>query len=140
MHRAAGSHGLVDERAAIGALPHVGLHERPAQPGGDVFAGAGVDVAYDHPGAVGGEPLGDGQTEAAGGAGDDGDFVLEFGLSHGFQLSGSSTLFLNASRWLRRLNQASTLGSDGRFMSMPNQRQLMVPSGISPMVSALPAM
>jgi len=61
-------------------------------------------------------------------------------LSRDFQLSGTSTLFLNASRRLRRLNQASTLGRGARSMSMPNQRQLIAPSGISPMVSALPAM
>ena len=141
VHRAIGGQRPVDECAAIGALAHVGFHERPAQPRGDVFARAGVDVGYHHLGAVGGEPFGNRQAEAAGGAGDDGDPVFEPGLGHGFQLSGSSTLFLNASRWERRLNQASTLGRDGRSRpSMPKQRQRMVPSGMSPMVSWLPAM
>ncbi len=92
--------GPLEERAHRLLVGDVGLDEQAADLVGGLGPGLGVEVDADHLGALGGEPAGGGQADAAARAGDDGHPAVE-SLGHADHSSHSSVEMKTFLVWVK---------------------------------------
>src|SRR5439155_13476787 len=97
-------------------------------------SGVLIDISDDDAAAIARETFGAGEPDAARGAGNQGH-LCKLSLHE----SGMSTTFLNAGRSQRRSNHALRFGCAGRSIGRRIHSCTWQPSGMSPMVKALPA-
>ncbi len=79
--RPAGSDGLIDQRLAVGRLREVGLDEITADPLGLLLAGRFVNVGQHHPIIGLDQGFGNGEADAAGSPGDQGNTLTHLSFS-----------------------------------------------------------